>query len=233
MIQRVGSALLSRNNVDHGLAWLHRAESILCLKAGELSARGRHLYLAVCNDLISNFLPGSPCENLEEVERIIQQAQSVLGDNPILHHWWLRAHDFMQGDVCDDDEDRYSEALKRLILITESQDGFLPLILNHLRSFRRKSPTRAADLLTQLLLEPDVVGRNAQCIGRILFLRIFIVSDKERHDEECEHLSDIINRVHDQISTPIASFAVDLCHSVRYFPRNSNKILGHLLILHS
>lgn len=213
MIQRVGSALLSRNNVDHGLAWLHRADSILCLKTGELSARGRHLYLAVCNDLISHFLPGSPRENLEEVEKIIQQAQSVLGDDPILHHWWLRAHDFMQGGVCDDDEDRYSEALKRLILITESHDSFLPLILNHLRSFRRKSPTRAADLLTQLLLEPDLVGRNAQCIGRILFLRIFIVSDKERHDEECEHLSDIINRVHDQISTPIASFAVELCHS--------------------
>lgn len=222
MVQRVGSALISRSAIDLGLMWLQRAHSVLCSHAGKLTDQGRHLCLAICNDLIACLLPGSPFENLEEAESIIQQTKSALGDNPILCHWWLRANDFVQDGQCD--EDRYSDALRSLILTTGCQDNFFPLVWNHIKSLRRRSPTCAVNLLTQLLKRPDLHGRNAHCIGKILFLRISIMSDKTTHDEECEDLSEVVNQIYDQMSTAIPPFAVELCHSVSRFHYSSDKV---------
>ncbi|KAG6027630.1 hypothetical protein E4U41_000875 [Claviceps citrina] len=226
MIQRVGSALISRNTIDLGLTWLRRAHSILCPRASTLTTQGQNLYLAICNDLIACLLPGSPFENLEEAQSIIQQSQTVFGDNPILCHWWLRANDFEQGGLCD--EDQYSEALQRLILAIESRDNLLPLVWNHVKSLRRRSPARAANLLTQFLLEPDLPHRNTHYIGKILFLRISIMSDKTTHDEECDDLSDVIDRIHDQLQTTMPLFAVELCHSSIWEMTKSASTLDHV-----
>ncbi|KAG5919793.1 hypothetical protein E4U42_006422 [Claviceps africana] len=198
--QRVGSALISRNTIELGLSWLRRAYSILYPQAGQLTSQGQNLYLAICNDLISCFVPGSPFQNLEEAERIIQQTRPVLGDNPIWCHWSLRANGFEQdGDgLCD--EVQYSEALQALILTASSQDNLFALVWNHVKNFRRRSPACASKLLSRLLLQPDL---DTNCIGKILFLRISIMSDKTTHDEECQDLSDITDRIYDQRPTLI------------------------------
>ncbi|KAG5953019.1 hypothetical protein E4U53_007190 [Claviceps sorghi] len=209
--QRVGSALISKNTIKLGLSWLRRAYSILCPQAGQLTSRGRNLYLAICNDLLSCLLPGSLFQNLEEAEGIIQQTRPVLGDNPIWGNWWLRANGFEQdGDgLCD--EVQYSEALQGLILTANSRDNLFPVVWNHVKNFRRRSPARASKLLTRLLLQPDL---DAHCIGKILFLRISIMSDKTTHDEECQDLSDITDRIYDQRSTVLPSSILELCHSL-------------------
>ncbi|KAG6005942.1 hypothetical protein E4U21_007505 [Claviceps maximensis] len=211
MIQRVGSALISRNIIDKGRTWLQRAYSILCLQAGKLTIRGQNLYLAICNDLISFLLSRCPFQNLEEAEDIIQQAQPVLGENPIWCHWWLRANGFQEDDgLCDDDQ--YSEALQSLILtVTESQDDLFPLIWTHVKNFRRRSPGRAAKLLSKLSLQPDL---NIHCIGKLLFLRISIMSNKTTPDDECDDLLDVVNRIYDQMPTAMPSFTLELCHSL-------------------
>ncbi|KAG6011236.1 hypothetical protein E4U43_008460 [Claviceps pusilla] len=211
MIQRVGSALISRNTIDLGLTWLQRAYSILRSRAEKLTTQGRNLYLAICNDLISCLCPGSLFENLEEAEAIIQQTQPVLGDNPIWCHWRLRANEFEHNDgICD--EKQYSEALKGLILNAESQENMFFLVWTHVKNIRRRSPARAAKLLTQLLLQPDL---NAPCIGRVLFLRISIMSDKTTRDEECEDIAGVINRIEEQIPTStIPPLTLELCHSL-------------------
>ncbi|KAG6198415.1 hypothetical protein E4U10_006912 [Claviceps purpurea] len=224
ILQRVGSDLISKDIVDVGLTWIQRAYSVLCSQAGALTSQGENLYLAVCNDLITCLLPGSPFEHPEQVENIIQQAQPVLGHSPMWCHWWLRARNSVERDSqCD--EDQYAQVLKRLIVTTESQDNLLPLVWNHVKNFRRRRPACAAKLLSQLLLQPDL---DAHCVGKILFLRVSIMSDKTTHDEECEELSDVVNQMHQQMPTAIPSATVELCHSLIWEMIKSASTLEHV-----
>ncbi|KAG6201345.1 hypothetical protein E4U35_005862 [Claviceps purpurea] len=224
ILQRVGSDLISKDIVDLGLTWIQRAYSVLCSQAGALTSQGENLYLAVCNDLITCLLPGSPFEHPEQVENIIQQAQPVLGHSPMWCHWWLRARNSVERDSqCD--EDQYAQVLKRLIVTTESQDNLLPLVWNHVKNFRRRRPACAAKLLSQLLLQPDL---DAHCVGKILFLRVSIMSDKTTHDEECEELSDVVNQMHQQMPTAIPSATVELCHSLIWEMIKSASTLEHV-----
>ncbi|KAG6024974.1 hypothetical protein E4U19_003439 [Claviceps sp. Clav32 group G5] len=224
ILQRVGSDLISKDIVDVGLTWIQRAYSVLCSQAGALTSQGENLYLAVCNDLITYLLPGSPFEHPEQVENIIQQAQPVLGRSPMWCHWWLRARNSVERDSqCN--EDQYVQVLKRLIVTTGSQDNLLPLVWNHVKNFRRRTPACAAKLLSQLLLQPSL---DAHCVGKILFLRVSIMSDKTTHDKECEELSDVVNQMHQQMPTAIPSATVELCHSLIWEMTKSASALEHV-----
>ncbi|KAG5959577.1 hypothetical protein E4U57_000589 [Claviceps arundinis] len=226
ILQRVGSDLISKDTIGVGLTWLQRAYSVICSHAGALTSQGENLYLAVCNDLISCLLLGSPFEHPEQVESIIQQAQPVVGHSPMWCHWWLRARNSVEQHTDSQcDEDQYAQVIKRLIVTTESQDNLLPLVWNHVKDFRRRRPACAAKLLSQLLLQPDL---DSQYAGKILFLRISIMSDKTTHDEECEELSDVVNQMHHQMPTAIPSATVELCHSLIWEMTKSASTLEHV-----
>ncbi|KAK2596722.1 hypothetical protein QQS21_006177 [Conoideocrella luteorostrata] len=212
ILQRIGSELLSKNNLDLGLKWLRRAYDLINPEVERASMQGQHLYLAICNDIIASFPLEISSEIATTLEGITQSAESILSDQPVLCHSSLCPSDLAnKGEF---NEDAYTYILRRLISSLRICDSSFPLILSYTKKLNDKNPSLALDLLDNLLLQHAVEGTEPPWVNKVLFLRIYLASNKTLNDEEFRHLFDVFDELYQRMSAPLTVIAAETCHAL-------------------
>jgi hypothetical protein len=207
--QRIGTDLISKQNIKLGLLWLRRGCSLLGHENRNLTPKAKHLYLGICNDIMQVTLRSNPGENIKEARSILDSAESALGNHPILLHWRLWCL-----QTGGSDAEAYAEAVNCMILSSELSESTLCLAMSHIVKLGADNSFSPSELLDDWLLQLAGSSKHITCISRIVFMRIWMVVNAEYHDIDCQKLYTIMEQIHQLIETPLPCAGVEACHAV-------------------
>ncbi|KHN98328.1 Meiosis specific protein SPO22 [Metarhizium album ARSEF 1941] len=208
VLQKVGTGLLSENNLELGVTWLKRAHHLLSTQIGIFSPKTKRLYLAVCNDIIKLALQSNLHEDIAEVENMLDHASSRVGDHPVLLHWKLMVLDTTEGHDCPGEA--RADIMRRMISSPELSETTLHLAPAHLAKVRDEC---SSELLDELLFRHALPSENAIMLGKVVYLRIWTALNISSSDDEHRKLGHIVENVYQSIQAPLSLAEVEACQA--------------------
>ncbi|KAL7943849.1 meiosis protein SPO22/ZIP4 like domain-containing protein [Trichoderma barbatum] len=224
-LQHIGYDLSSKG--DHGMAvkWLKRAYDIINHQAlDQLSSQGLELRLAICQGLVRGLLDIGSQICIQEANSLIEYVESEIGDKPLVLHWRLELLQKAPGETFD--IDAYSSILHRMVRAFDYSDASFYFLLHHIKNLREKSPRLACGLLDELLLQHIISSKKCEWIGKTVVRRIWMSTvDDTNSIETLADLQNILDKVNDGLSEPLASDTAGAAHSIIW--RKIDSILSY------
>ncbi len=200
----IGKSLAAKKDFCLATKWLERSyEVINSQEIEQLSREAVELRLSISQTLFHAHLNGGAENGLQRAENHVACLESEVGDK--LTVLLLRLELLLKSPAETFDSSSYADVLRRMIRITDLTEGTMQIILHHIHTLSKKSPTLASKVLDSFFGSQVLPSHHQEWIEKVAILRAHIATSDSNTPSAVQGLAAFLDALWDSIRQPLGT----------------------------